>query len=125
MFIKLCAFMSVFLIFYYSIFSLFCFFLSLYCIYYVYCYGRPALMDVCLHWQPANILIVVYLFNLFIWLLNSLSLSRTIGPATAASEHTTAPINHTRPSPRKHSPDGASKADIRLQLPTHLSTPKG
>jgi len=68
--------MSVFLIFYYSIFSLFCFFLSLYCIYYVYCYGRPALMDVCLHWQPANILIVVYLFNLFIWLLNSLSLEQ-------------------------------------------------
>jgi len=28
-----------------------------------------------------------------------------IGPAAAASKHTTAPINHTRPSPRKHSPD--------------------
>jgi len=25
----------------------------------------------------------------------------------AASKHTTAPINHTRPSPRKHSPGGA------------------
>jgi len=29
-----------------------------------------------------------------------------IGPAVAASKHTTAPINHTRPSRRKHSPDG-------------------
>jgi len=28
-----------------------------------------------------------------------------IGPAVAASEHTTFSINHTRPSPRKHSPD--------------------
>jgi len=27
------------------------------------------------------------------------------GPAAAASKHTTAPINHTRPSPRKQSPD--------------------
>jgi len=46
-------------------------------------------------------------------------------PAAAASEHTTAPINHTRPSPPKHSPDDATKADIRLQLTAHLSTPKG
>jgi len=29
---------------------------------------------------------------------------------TAATTHTTAPINHTRPSPRKHSPDGAARA---------------
>jgi len=28
-----------------------------------------------------------------------------IGPAAAASKHTTGPVNHTRPSPRKHSPD--------------------
>jgi len=28
-----------------------------------------------------------------------------IGPAVAVSKHTTAPVNHTRPSPRKHSPD--------------------
>jgi len=28
-----------------------------------------------------------------------------IGPAVAASKHTTAPVNHTRPSPRRHSPD--------------------
>ena len=28
----------------------------------------------------------------------------------AASKHTTAPINHTRPSPRKHSPDVATRA---------------
>jgi len=52
-----------------------------------------------------------------------------IGPAVAASKHTTAPINHTRPSPRKHSPDGATPcskvADIGLQLTTHLSTSKG
>ena len=41
---------------------------------------------------------------------------RTIGPAAAASEHATAPINHTKPSPRKHSPDGGTRADIRLQL---------
>ena len=40
-------------------------------------------------------------------------------------EHITVPINHSRPSPRKHSPDGAIRADIRLQLTTHLSTPKG
>jgi len=35
------------------------------------------------------------------------------------------PINHTRPSPRKHSPDGATKAGIQLQLTTHLSTLEG
>jgi len=28
----------------------------------------------------------------------------------AATTHTTAPINHTRPSPRKHSPDGATRS---------------
>jgi len=27
-----------------------------------------------------------------------------------ASKHTTASVNHTRPSPRKHSPDGATRA---------------
>jgi len=27
--------------------------------------------------------------------------------------------------PRKHSPDDATKAEIQLQLTTHLSTPKG
>jgi len=46
----------------------------------------------------------------------------------AASKHTTDPINHSRPSPRKHSPDSATPsevADIRLQLITHLSTSKG
>jgi len=35
-----------------------------------------------------------------------------IGPAAAASKHTNAPINHTRPSPRKHSPDGATWSDV-------------
>ena len=48
-----------------------------------------------------------------------------LDPQPAASEHTTAPINHTRPSPRKHSPDGATKAGIQLQLATHLSTQEG
>ena len=51
-----------------------------------------------------------------------------IGPAVAARKHNTAPINHTRPPPRKHSPDGTTPsevADIRLQLTTHLSTSKG
>jgi len=42
-----------------------------------------------------------------------------IVPAAAASKHTTAPVIHTRPSPRMHSPDGATPseiADIRLLL---------
>ena len=33
-----------------------------------------------------------------------------LDPRHAASKHTTAPINHTRPSPRKHSPDVATCA---------------
>ena len=39
-----------------------------------------------------------------------------------ASKHATAPINHTRPSPRKLSPDGATRArkHIRLQLTTQF-----
>jgi len=46
----------------------------------------------------------------------------------AATTHSTAPINHTRPSPRKHSPDGAARArkhtsDYSLLL--SLSTSKG
>jgi len=71
------AFMSIFEIFYYSIFffSLY-FFLSLYWIYYVHCYGRPALMDVCLHWQPAIAVIVVH------WSINSLSLVVCVGAYT-------------------------------------------
>jgi len=51
-----------------------------------------------------------------------------IGPAVAASKHTTAPINHTRPSPHKRSPGGTTSteiADTRLLLTTHLSTSKG
>jgi len=35
-----------------------------------------------------------------------------IGPAVAASKHTTAPINHTRPSPRKHSTDVTTPGDM-------------
>jgi len=30
--------------------------------------------------------------------------------------HTTAPINHTRPSPRKHSPDGVARATKQTRL---------
>jgi len=51
-----------------------------------------------------------------------------IGPAVAASKDTTTPINHTRPSPRKRSPDVTTSteiADTRLLLTTHLSTSKG
>ena len=33
-----------------------------------------------------------------------------LDPQHAASKHTTAPINHTKPSPRKHSPDVATHA---------------
>ena len=45
-----------------------------------------------------------------------------------ATTHITAPINHTRPSPRKHSPGGATRArkqtsDYSLLL--SLSTSKG
>ena len=45
------------------------------------------------------------------------------GPAVAASKHTTAPINHTRPSPRnrKHLPGVTTSteiADTRLLLTT-------
>ena len=51
-----------------------------------------------------------------------------LDPSYAASKHTTAPINHTRPSPRKHSPDVATRArkqtsDYSLLL--NLSTSKG
>jgi len=31
-------------------------------------------MDFCLHWQPAIAVIIVHLFNLFSWSMNSLSL---------------------------------------------------
>jgi len=34
------------------------------------------------------------------------------GPAVAASKHTTAPINHTRPSTRKHSPDVTNQSEM-------------
>jgi len=35
-----------------------------------------------------------------------------IGPAEAASKHTTAPINHTGPSSRKHSPDVTTSSEM-------------
>ena len=47
-----------------------------------------------------------------------------IGPMVAASKHTTAPTNHTSPSPCKHSPGGTTSTEIvdtRLLLTTHLS----
>ena len=50
-----------------------------------------------------------------------------IGPVVAASKHTSAPINHTRSSLRKHSSGGTTStntADTRLLLTTHLSTSK-
>ena len=51
-----------------------------------------------------------------------------LDPRYAASKHTTVPINCTRPSPRKHSPDVATRArkqtyDYSLLL--NLSTSKG
>jgi len=52
-----------------------------------------------------------------------------IWPAVAPSKHTTAPINHTRLSPRNlRSPDVTTSTEIantRLLLTTHLSTSKG
>jgi len=71
--VNLCLFFKFFIIPFISFFVSF----HVIILHYVYCYGRPALMDACLHWQPATLLIVVYLFNLFIWLINSLSLSLT------------------------------------------------
>jgi len=35
-----------------------------------------------------------------------------IGPTVTASKHTTAPVNHTRPSRRKHSPDVTTPSEI-------------
>jgi len=35
-----------------------------------------------------------------------------IGPAAAASKHSTAPINHIRPSPSKHSPDVTTPSEM-------------
>ena len=49
------------------------------------------------------------------------------GTVAAAGTHTTASINHTRPSPRKHSPDVTTPsevADIRLLLTTHFCQPQ-
>ena len=51
-----------------------------------------------------------------------------LDPWHAASKHTTAPINHTRPSPRKLSPDGdarARKHTFDYSLLLSLSTSKG
>jgi len=42
---------------------------------------------------------------------HSLPALMDIGPAVAASKHT-APINHTRPSPHKHSPDVTTASEM-------------
>jgi len=50
-----------------------------------------------------------------------------LDPHYAASKHTTAPINRTRPSPRKHSPDVATRArkqTSHYSLLLNLSTSK-
>jgi len=50
-----------------------------------------------------------------------------LDPRYAASKHTTAPINHTRPLPRKHSPDVAARARKQTSdycLLLNLSTSK-
>jgi len=50
-----------------------------------------------------------------------------IGTASAAGKHTTTPINYTRPSPRKHSPGGATPsevADIQLLFPIPIYRPR-
>jgi len=57
-----------------------------------------------------------------------LSALTDIEPTVAASKHTTATINHTRPSPHKRSPDVTTSTEItdtQLLLTTHLSTSKG
>jgi len=51
------------------------------------------------------------------WTAYPLSALTDIGPAAAASKHTTAAINHTRLSPRKHSP-GVTPLKARWQNPT-------
>jgi len=35
-----------------------------------------------------------------------------IGPTAAASKHTSVPINHTRPSPHKCSPDDVTPSEV-------------
>jgi len=47
-----------------------------------------------------------------------------IGPAVAASKHTTAPINHTRPSPHKRSPDVTTSIKAVLCCRLHLQRQK-
>ena len=59
---------------------------------------------------------------------NRISALYNLGSANAAIRCTVTQINHTRPSPRKQSPDGTTSteiADTRLLLTTHLSISKG
>ena len=44
-----------------------------------------------------------------------------LDPWHAANKHTTAPINYTRPSPRKHSPDGAARASKQTCITAYYS----
>jgi len=56
------------------------------------------------------------------------TLNVQLDPRYAASKHTTAPINHTRPSPRKHSPDVTTHVRKQISdysLLLNLSTSKG
>jgi len=54
--------------------------------------------------------------------------SQWCGSAMLQLQHTTTPINHTRPSPSEHSPDGAAcarKQTFDYSLLLSLSTSKG
>jgi len=54
-------------------------FLIFFCHYFknnnVDCYGRPALMGDCPHWQPDTSVIVVWLVDVLTWIIKSLSLA--------------------------------------------------
>jgi len=60
--------------------------------------------EVAVHWQEP---VVLQRYAAY-----PLPVLTDIGPTAAASKHTTAPINHSRPSPHKHSPDGATPSEV-------------
>ena len=47
------------------------------------------------------------------WSVAYAPLGATGHKSSKSSQHTTAPVNHTRPSPRRHSPDGATRARMQ------------
>jgi len=57
---------------YFRMFSCFCTFFVNVCVLCFFCYGRPATMGQCLHWQPAIVTVDVY--HLCYVLVNKLSL---------------------------------------------------